>query len=211
MANERVLFVDDEKNVRLLVEMSLSRSGYHVTTVASGQEALALMQEQAFDVMLTDLKMPEMSGEELLGQVRTLWPDLEVVVVTAYPGLSNAIRTIRAGVSDYVLKPFDLNQLELAVRRCIERKQLRLALQHEQQLRHQYEELSQIRSELVATLANEIQTPVRTILDAIELLRKNNIQREDEETKFVLERQGLEQIATGVARMMESLQRLQLL
>ncbi len=200
------MFVDDEKNVRLLVEMSLARAGYHVTTVDSGEEALALMHERTFDILLIDLKMPEMSGEELLEQVRTTWPDLEVIIVTAYPGLSNAIRTIRAGVSDYVLKPFDLNNLELSVHRCIERKQLRLALQYEH---HQSEELSRIRSEFLATFANEIQTPLRTIQESTDLLRKNDIHREDEESKFVLERHGLEQIAKSVEQMMEIMQRLQ--
>ena len=127
MPGEEILFVDDEKSVRILVEMSLSRAGYHVTTIAGGEEALALVHERTFDVMLTDLKMPGMSGEELLERVRTVAPDLEVIVVTAYPAFSSAIRAIRAGVSDYVLKPFDLNHLELAVRRCLERKQLRAA------------------------------------------------------------------------------------
>lgn len=83
--------------------------------MTSGYEALAVLATQSFDVRLTDLKMPEMSGLTLLEQAWIVAPTMAMIVVTAYPALTNASQAIQAGASEYVLKPFAWNQLVLAV------------------------------------------------------------------------------------------------
>lgn len=132
MAGEAILFVDDEPHMGFLVAETLAPVGYRVTTVTSGYESLALLASQSFDVLLTDLKMPEMSGMTLLEQARIVAPAMAMIVVTAYPALTSARQALQAGASDYILKPFALNQLVLVVQRCLERKQLPCALHQEE-------------------------------------------------------------------------------
>lgn len=101
----RVLVVDDEEVVRLGYRRVLSADGFCVVAVPDGREALELMADKRFDVVLLDLRMPGMDGLEVLQAIKGRWPESEVVVVTGYPSIETAKEAVRLGAYDYLSKP----------------------------------------------------------------------------------------------------------
>lgn len=124
---DRVLIVDDEDSIREVVSSMLSSSGFVCTQAQSGREALSLLQSgEEFELMLSDMMMPVMDGEALLAATKERFPDIPVVMVTAMHDISIALNAIRNGAYDYLLKPFDREQLLATVRRALENRRLKL-------------------------------------------------------------------------------------
>ena len=119
-----ILVVDDEQMQRETAASVLREWGHEVLEAGSGQEALSQVEGQAVDLMLTDVRMPGMSGLELLRECRKLRPDIAVVVMTAFGSIETAVEAMRHGASDFLTKPIDLDQLELVVKRALEMKRL---------------------------------------------------------------------------------------
>jgi DNA-binding NtrC family response regulator len=119
-----LLIVDDEKNMRLSLEAVMERAGYQVRATDSAEQALRLLEEEEFFMVITDARLAGMSGYELLGRVRERWPDLPILMITAYATPKLAVEAIKAGAMDYLAKPFAPEELLHAVRRCAERHQL---------------------------------------------------------------------------------------
>jgi len=122
-----ILVVDDEPAVCDVVTQVLQRAGYRAVPASSGMEALALLRDGPFDVMVTDLRMPGMGGPELVERTRALYPDVDIIVLTAYATVESAIRLLRLGARDYILKPFDVQDLTSKVAHCISDRLARLA------------------------------------------------------------------------------------
>jgi len=120
----RVLAVDDERPTRLLMERELPRTGFRVEIAESGEEALATIRAQDFDVILLDLRMPGIGGMEALRRIRESETDAEVVILTGHPDVDTAIAAMKLGAYDYLTKPFKLAELEQVIRRAAERKHL---------------------------------------------------------------------------------------
>lgn len=118
-----LLIVDDEESVRGLIAATLSAAApdYEVSTTGDGPSALALMRTKAFDVLITDLKMPGMDGLTLIREARAQTPDLPVVIITAVPSQTSAIDAVNLGVSGYLTKPFRTPQILQAVARALGR------------------------------------------------------------------------------------------
>src|SRR5512143_1705313 len=104
-SNGHILIIDDEASLRQTMARILQRAGYEVTTAATGQEGLALTSEQAFDLIYLDIRMPDVSGLELLKTIHAKLPDLPVILFTAQPDLNSAVEALRRGATDYLLKP----------------------------------------------------------------------------------------------------------
>jgi DNA-binding NtrC family response regulator len=139
-----VLFVDDEKEIRLTVEEYLSRQGYAVTSVDNGLAALELVKESAFDVVLTDLKMPKFSGLELLKAIKEHQPDLEVVILTGYGTVKTAVEALKLGGYDYIQKPIKLDRLGHIVGQICEKRKVQKEnrlLKGRLQERYRYDDL----------------------------------------------------------------------
>jgi two-component system response regulator AtoC len=119
-----VLVVDDEKNMRLSLQKMLADEGYTVRGVESAEEALTLLSRDEFFMAITDARLGGMSGYELLGRLRAQWPDLPVLMITAYATPKLAVDAIKAGAIDYLSKPFAPEELLHAVGRCGERYRL---------------------------------------------------------------------------------------
>lgn len=124
---EPILVVEDEESVRSLLLRKLTRAGFTVIGAANGIDALALLREQCFGIVMSDINMPKLNGLELLQIIRETYPDVVVIMVTAYGDLEHAIAAMRLGASDYVVKPFDLEQLMGAVRQALRLRQKNLA------------------------------------------------------------------------------------
>lgn len=121
----RILIVDDEDGIREICARSLSRQGYAIKSVPGSDEALALMSQETFDIVLTDLRMPGMDGNDLLHSIKKLYPITEVIVISAENTLQAAIETLKVGAFDYILKPFNLSELIHCVNRAVECLRLR--------------------------------------------------------------------------------------
>src|ERR1700756_1465378 len=127
MATERILVVDDEEPIREIISSMLSAAGYKTRQAASGMEALALLNSHGeYELMLSDLMMAELDGIALLERSKEKFPDMPVIMVTAVHDISVALAAIRNGAYDYLLKPFEREQLLAMVRRALEHRRLRL-------------------------------------------------------------------------------------
>ena len=119
-----ILFVDDERRILSLVEEYLSRQGYTITVEDSGLKALELIKAKNFDIVFTDLNMPELTGINLLTAVKECRPETEVIIVTGYGTVESAIEALKLGSYDYIQKPVRLERLKLLIDRIIERRNL---------------------------------------------------------------------------------------
>lgn len=124
MASERILIVDDEDGMRRLLNRVLTRENYEVSTVGSGAEALRLIAGERFDLVVTDIKMPEMDGLQLLEELKEYEPSLPIIVMTAYGTIENAVQALRLGAYDYIAKPFETDEIKLTVAKALERERL---------------------------------------------------------------------------------------
>jgi len=124
MPRPRVLVVDDKENILTLFERILGE-GYQVTTAADGARAIALLGGDPFDVVITDLRMPGADGFEVLRAVKASAPETEVVMMTAYATVQDAVEAMRQGAYDYLQKPFDPDDASLVVARALERRRQR--------------------------------------------------------------------------------------
>jgi len=156
----RILVVDDEESVRNLLQRILKEVSYDVVTAANGQEALDKVSQLNIELVLLDIKMPGMSGMEVLQQIAANWPETCVVMATAVGDAPTAVEAMKLGAYDYITKPFNRDDVVLKVRRALEKRYLLLEnerhrLDLEKRVGEQAEQLRQQFAELVETLARE--------------------------------------------------------
>lgn len=108
---KNVLVVDDTKNIRIMLKTCLEIMGFSVHDTSSGKEAFELVKEEAFDAAFIDIKMPEMSGTELLKKIRNMGLDFPIVIMTAFPTVKNAIDCTKLGAVAYLQKPFSKDKI----------------------------------------------------------------------------------------------------
>ena len=124
MRKTRILVVDDDDNLRWVVQTQLEDAGYEAATAADGRAALAAIQESRPALVLTDLKMPGMSGLELLKKIRADDPEVPVIMITAFGTIQNAVEAVKSGAYDYLTKPIDYEDLLLGVKRALDHTHL---------------------------------------------------------------------------------------
>ena len=145
----QILLIDDEATLRLTLARVLERAGLDVTTAASGQEGLALVSQQPFDLVYLDIRLPDTNGLEVLKEIHRKMPDLPVVIFTAQPDLTSAIKAVREGATDYLLKPLNPQTF-------IERTQTILARREKERRKREIQlQIETLRTEL-KTLDSEI-------------------------------------------------------
>jgi DNA-binding response OmpR family regulator len=115
----RVLVVDDDPETRVLIRRMLEADGYEIRSCASGNQALQILTRERFQVILCDIKMPDISGIELLLHVRGMQPETEVILMTAYASVQTAVQALRGEAFDYLVKPFSMNELRQGVRQAM--------------------------------------------------------------------------------------------
>lgn len=118
-AKNRILVVDDEDALRTVLSSELEGEGYHVRSAADGQEAINVLTDQDFDLILLDIKMPNVDGFEVLKFVKERHPKTKVVMLTGFADLKNAIESKKLGAEDFVSKPYDLVDLLTTVERVL--------------------------------------------------------------------------------------------
>ena len=125
MAQDRVLIVEDEKLIRWSIKSRLEENGYVVSEVDSGKKAFDLLEEEDFDLMLLDFRLPDTTGVEILRRVRHEAPETSVVMMTAYGTVESAVEAMKLGAFDYLTKPVNLDELTVIVNKALETTSLR--------------------------------------------------------------------------------------
>jgi DNA-binding NtrC family response regulator len=125
MANEKILVVDDEESMCNFLSIMLKKEGYQITTALSAKEALKKMSKDNFDVVISDLKMKEMNGLELIDEMTKMESIPYVIIMTAFATIESAIEALKKGAFDYITKPFKVDEIKLAVARALEQGKIR--------------------------------------------------------------------------------------
>jgi two-component system response regulator PilR (NtrC family) len=121
-----ILVVDDEKSILEFLEIMLARAGYEVVAVDAAKKAIQQLEARAFDVMITDISMPEMNGIELLEKVKQLHGETAVIIMTAHGSTGSAVEAMRLGASDYLTKPFQVDEMKIAVESALKSRAMEL-------------------------------------------------------------------------------------
>jgi len=141
---QRILIVDDEQIIRESLSFILKKEGYTVDEAPNGRDALTLHESSPFDIIITDIEMPEMKGVELLTQIRQRTPQALVIIITAFASVETAIQALREGASDYILKPINFDDLLYRVKKLLEYRSLALEnslLRQELQRTYDFEQI----------------------------------------------------------------------
>jgi DNA-binding NtrC family response regulator len=120
----RILIVDDDPDVCEYLQKFLSKDGYDVTTVANPAQVLDELKNKPYQIIILDLKMPGMSGEELLRRIRAIDSDICIIIYTGYPTVDSAVDTMKQQVFDYIKKPFNIDDFRAVIRKAIEERGL---------------------------------------------------------------------------------------
>jgi len=160
----RVLVVDDERSMRELLAIVLKREGYDVLLAESGRAAIEVLERERVDLLISDIKMPDMSGVDVLRAAKAADPDVLAIMITAFASTQTAVEAMRLGACDYLSKPFDVDLLKMKVREKIENRQLRqenVLLKRTLGLAHQFSNIIG-RSESMLDVFKMIETVART-------------------------------------------------
>src|SRR4030042_2353633 len=126
MANDskHILVLDDEEMIRDILYETFRKKGYSVETAIKGREALKKIEETHFDLLVSDLRLPDINGMDILTKAKKKYPELCIVMITAFGSIKNAVKAIKQGAFDYITKPFDLDEMELVVEKYFEYRDL---------------------------------------------------------------------------------------
>ncbi len=119
MRRYSILIVDDENNVTKLLDKFLKKEGYSTLTASCGEEALDVINSHQVDIVITDIKMPRISGIELLSRIREIDSSIKVILITAFATVETAVEALKMGAVDYITKPFDLNEVLLSIEKIV--------------------------------------------------------------------------------------------
>src|SRR3954453_7244376 len=160
----RILVVDDERSMRELLAIVLRREGYEVLLAENGRGAIDLLQREPVDILISDIKMPDVSGVEVLRAAKRIDKDILGIMITAFSSTETAVEAMRLGACDYLSKPFDIDLLKMTVREKIENRQLRqenVLLKRTLGVAHQFANIIG-RSETMLDVFKMIETVART-------------------------------------------------
>ncbi|MBU0480920.1 MAG: sigma-54 dependent transcriptional regulator [Proteobacteria bacterium] len=121
----RILLVEDDEIIRVTLYDRLKGKGFDIDQVANGTEALKKIEANIYNLVISDIKMPGLDGIRLMGEIRGLSPDTDIILMTAYGGVDDAVDCLRKGAADYILKPFDMDDLTIRVNRILSMQKIR--------------------------------------------------------------------------------------
>jgi DNA-binding NtrC family response regulator len=148
----RLIMADDDEMAQLLLKKGIEVPGIEILTASSGQEALTLLEQGPCDILLSDVSMPKPTGLELTKIVREKYPNTDVIILTGYTTMEMVFKALDAGAYDFLTKPFDLNLVRAALRRCLEKRALQ----------------SQLGGESLVPALRDLSVRVKELKDAVE-------------------------------------------
>lgn len=203
MASEMdILVVDDEAPIRMLWERFLTRWGYSFALAENGQQALEKARAGLFNLLITDLTMPVMSGNELIYILKQEQPELEVIVTTGHGTIEVAVELMKAGVFDFITKPISFNHAELIIKKCLEQVHARQENKRLRQINRDLEALNEIKEKFIAITNHELRTPVSVISNIVEILAQE-LKGHDMEPMVKMVDRSTRQLAEIVGQMHE--------
>jgi response regulator RpfG family c-di-GMP phosphodiesterase len=194
-----ILIVDDEPTVRSVVSKVLSDAGYNTFPALNGYAALNILSKEKIDLAVIDIKMPILDGEDLLRAIKSKYPDIEVIMITAYATIESAVECLKQGAYDYILKPLNLDTLTNTVNRCMGKQILLKELSNEKKLRKKmtrlYDQMDELFWGTVRSLADTIELKDIYTAGHCERMRKYALMIADSITLDKAERKDLEYAA----------------
>jgi signal transduction histidine kinase len=184
----RILAIDDERAIQAYWQRLLPKLGHQAVIASNGTEGLKLARTQPFDLVITDLSMPGLQGQQILETVRTEMPHVDVIVATGNGTLESAVYALRAGAHDFLVKPFAMEDVRRILERQVEKRRLGVENQELRQANDRLREVSLLKEKFLAITSHELKTPV-TILSAItDLLASDSEGLSSEERGELLEK-----------------------
>ena len=124
MLKDKILVADDEQSMREFLDIMLKKEGYKVSLAANGEEVVKLMEKDIFDLILMDIRMPRLDGISTLKKIKVISPETIVIMITAYASADTAIKAMKEGAYDYIMKPFKVEEIKLIIKNALEKKNL---------------------------------------------------------------------------------------
>lgn len=168
---KKILVVDDEASILQVCLRVLTDLGFDVDTASDGQAAFnhVLRENGAYEMVITDVKMPKMDGPQLVHMIKRRYPAIDAIVMTGFPDIETAVDTLKGGAYDYILKPFDIDLLAAVVNRCWEKRQMAQSLSLEKAQRESWEAL-------LERANGEVRAPLTALLQNLKALEENKEQ-----------------------------------
>jgi len=198
---QKILLVDDEGFILTSTKRLLEKSGYSCKTASSGKEALELSKKEKFDLVISDINMPEMSGLELMQKAKQLFPDLNFIITTGHIGEYSFGDIIERGAADFISKPFEIRELNAKIGR-IEREQrilrelqntndqLEAAIERANEMAVKAELANLAKSEFLANMSHEIRTPLNGVIGFTDMLLDTDLTEEQKDYAKTIKRSG---------------------
>ncbi len=162
---EKILIIDDEADIGTILKLHLEESGYLTEWARDGEAGLAMLMNDDFSLVLLDIRMPRISGVDVLHRVRAAGSDVAVIMMTAHGSESLAVECMRTGAQDYVAKPFDMNDLLQRVERALANRQTLLVKQR----------LEQEKQDFVSMLSHDLKNPITAVIGSIDIMREGRL------------------------------------
>jgi len=192
----RILVIDDEIGICEGVQRALETEGFQVSIALEGKSGLALVRENGFDLVLLDVKMPEISGLDLIGMIHQIDPEIICIIITGYATVEMAVSAIKQGAYDFLTKPFSVDILLLAVNQGLERRMLSLEAKRVARVKAEMqklaeekirlEELDRAKKQFIRLVTHELQSPVAAVENYLKLILEGYVPTEDQ--KGILEK-----------------------
>ena len=165
-----ILIIEDEEQVRQSYQEMFTYFGYKVDGVSNGTEGVRLINKRDYDIVVTDLNMPEMNGLEVLKYIKKRKPYIEVIVITGYATLENAIQAMKIGAYDYFTKPVDLEHVRIVVSKCMQQIRAKRENEELKELNARLKDLNELKNKFITITNHELRTPITVVKGYLELL-----------------------------------------
>lgn len=165
-----ILVIEDEAQVRESYIDMFTYFGYDVRAVSNGREGLALINKNGYDIVVTDLNMPEMDGLEVLQYLKKKKPYIEVIVITGFATLENAIKAMKMGAYDYVTKPVDIDHVRIVLAKCVQQIKSKQENEELRNLNEQLKSLNEMKDKFITITNHELRTPITVLKGYLELI-----------------------------------------
>ncbi len=199
----KILVVDDSEIVLDVFQMGLSRLGYAVAVVDNSIEAQEMIAKNNYDIVISDINMDLMDGLELLEAIKRDYAHIEVIMMTGYGTVEDAIRAMKNGAYDFLLKPIKSEQVAMVVGKCVEKIRMNQELKQLREVNTRFRELKQLKDRFMTITSHELRTPVSHIKSYLDLLEDPECSEEERESFFEILKKSVVDLERIVMTMFE--------